>query len=301
MSATAEPSSIPAPVPSPDPSADLLLAHRLADAADAISSRYFEGDFEIETKSDGSPVTIADRTVEETIKATLAIERPLDGVLGEEVGPSGPTDRRWILDGIDGTHNFAAGRTEWGTLIARQVDGEVVLGLITSPALGRRWWAERGGGAWTATLAPVGSTPEGASRLGPPDRMWSTTQPALDDAVIAAIPSLQRFPDPADWHHQVCAALQRGDVFPTAFGHSAARVARGEVDATVHLYGGVWDHAVGVVLVEEAGGRFCDLWGGRRLDTSTAIYSNATLFDQVMAAVRAALPENVTAPPPSGS
>ncbi|MFN0028562.1 MAG: inositol monophosphatase family protein [Acidimicrobiales bacterium] len=295
MSAAPEPS--PTPAAGPAPSADLLLAHRLADAADAISSRYFEGDFEVETKSDGSPVTIADRTVEETIKSVLAVERPLDGVLGEEVGPSGPTDRRWILDGIDGTHNFAAGRSEWGTLITRQVDGEVVLGVITSPALGRRWWAERGGGSWTATLAPIGATPDGTSRLGPADRMRCTTADTLDGAVVAAIPSLQRFPDPADWHHQVCAALQRGDVFPSAFGHSAARVARGEVDATVHLYGGVWDHAVGVVLVEEAGGRFCDLWGGRRLDTATAIYTNAALFDQVMAAVGAALPPNLSPPP----
>ncbi len=289
------------PVPSPDPSADLLLAHRLADAADAISSRYFQGDFEVETKSDGSPVTIADRTVEETIKAMLATERPLDGLLGEEVGLSGPTNRRWILDGIDGTHNFAAGRTEWGTLIARQVEGEVVLGVITSPALGRRWWAERGGGAWTATLAPVGSTGEGASRLGPAERMRGTATATLDTAVVAAIPSLQRFPDPADWRHQICAALQRGDVFPSAFGHSAARVARGEVDATVHLYGGVWDHAVGVVLVEEAGGHFSDLWGGRRLDTSTGIYTNGALFDQVMATVRATLPASLSAPPESAA
>lgn len=273
-------------------SADLDLALRLADAADAIARRYFATDrYEVQTKSDGSPVTIADQTIEETIKAILATERPADGVLGEEVGPSGPTDPRWILDGIDGTHNFAAGRTEWGTLIARQQDGEIVLGVVTSPALGRRWWVERGGGAWTATLSDRGG-------LGQPEPMRCSTTATLADAVVTAIPGATFFKDPADWHLAVARAVQRGDVQPSAFGHSALRVAQGETDATVHLYGGVWDHAVGVAFVEEAGGRFADLWGGRRLDTNTAVYANAALFDEVMDALAAALPEGSTPPDP---
>jgi histidinol-phosphatase len=271
-------------------SADLELAHRLADAADAISRHYFDGTFEVETKSDGSPVTIADRTIEETIRATLAAERPSDGVLGEEVGPSGPVDPRWILDGIDGTHNFAAGRTEWGTLIARQSGGEVLLGLVTSPALGRRWWVERGGGAWTAELTSGG--------LGGAERMHCSSTTALAAATVTVIPGPAYFTDPADWRRPVAAAVARGDVTPSAFGHSALRVAAGETDAAIHLSGGVWDHAVGVAFVEEAGGRFADLWGGRRLDTRTALYANAALFDAVMAALAAALPGGSRPPDP---
>lgn len=273
-------------------SADLDLAHRLADAADAIARRYFATDsYEVQTKADGSPVTIADQTIEETIKAILAAERPDDGVLGEEVGPSGPTDPRWILDGIDGTHNFAAGRTEWGTLIARQQDGRIVLGVVTSPALGRRWWVERGGGAWTATMDDSGA-------LGEAEPMRCSTTATLADAVVSAIPGEQYFKDPTDWRVGVARAVQRGGVQPSAFGHSALRVAAGETDATLHLHGGVWDHAVGVAFVEEAGGRFADLWGGRRLDTHTAVYANAALFDEVMAALRAALPEGSAPPDP---
>lgn len=273
-------------------SADLELAHRLADAADAIARRYFATDrYEVQTKADGSPVTIADQTIEATIKATLAVERPGDGVLGEEVGRSGPVDPRWILDGIDGTHNFAAGRTEWGTLIARQHDGEIVLGVVTSPALGRRWWAERGGGAWTATMDDAGA-------LGEAEPMHCSSTASLAGAVVSAIPGASFFKDPGDWRLSLAAAVQRGDVQPTAFGHSALRVAAGETDATLHLHGGVWDHAVGVVFVEEAGGRFADLWGGRRLDTQTAVYANAEVFDEVMAALRAALPEGSVPPDP---
>lgn len=271
-------------------SPDLALAHRLADLADAISHRFFVGGFEVETKADGSPVTIADRTVEQTIKETLAAERPEDGILGEEVGASGRQDRRWILDGIDGTHNFAAGRTEWGTLIARQVDGEVVLGVVTSPAMGRRWWAERGGGAWTATIGEAG--------LGPAEAMHCSSRGSLDGAVVSVIPGAGFYQDPSDWRRGVHDALRQGDVQPTAFGHSALRVAAGECDATVHLYGGVWDHAVGTVIVEEAGGRFADLWGGRRLDTNAALYTNGALFEPVAGLITATMGDAVRPPDP---
>ena len=128
--------------------------------------------------------------------------------------------------------------------------------------------------------------------------MLCTAKAGLEGAVVSAIPSTTFFKDPTDWRLTVAAALQRGEVFPSAFGHSAARVAQGETDATVHLHGGVWDHAVGAVLVEEAGGHFADLWGGRRLDTHTAVYPNGALFEEVMAAIAAAIPQGVTAPNP---
>ncbi|MPY96188.1 MAG: inositol monophosphatase, partial [Acidimicrobiia bacterium] len=171
-------------------SMDLELAHQLADTADAIAARFFDsGTFDVITKADGSPVTAADLEVEETLRALIAEHRPADGVLGEEVGPSsglssGPSERRWVLDGVDGTHNFVAGRAEWGTLIALEVRGEPTIGIVTSPAMARRWWAERGGGAWTATL--------GRGGLGAAERLSSSATGALEGATVVAIPPADR-------------------------------------------------------------------------------------------------------------
>jgi histidinol-phosphatase len=267
---------------------DLEVAHELADVADVVAAKWFSADgIETDTKADGSPVTVADREIESTIKALLADRRPRDGVLGEEVGPSGPTGRRWILDGIDGTHNFAAGRIEWGTHIALQQDGEMVLGMITSRSLGRRWWAARGEGSWTVPLARAGSAT--------PTRVRCREAGDLGAATITAVPDAGML---KGWRGALVGALERGGVRPTAYGHSARRVAEGEVDATLHVSGGPWDHAVGVVIVEEAGGRFADLWGGRRVDTGTAVFASAALFDQVMDVVAEHRPP---APPAGGA
>ena len=113
--------------------------------------------------SPAGPDTVPKRTVppspgdfdtEQAVLDVLRRERPADAVVGEEVGPQpGNAARRWILDGIDGTHNFAFGRPGWATAIALEVDGEVVVALLSAPALGRRWWAVRGGGAWSASVS----------------------------------------------------------------------------------------------------------------------------------------------------
>ena len=223
------------------------------------------------------------------MKALLTEHRPDDGVLGEEVGPSwpgsGPSARRWILDGIDGTHNFAAGRPEWGTHIALEEDGEMVLGMVTSPMLRRRWWGARGQGAWgIETAGGVRGDPE-------PLRCNPTTD--LDRAVVSAIPSAEHCDG---WKHELASGLERGGVFPSAFGRSAVLVAAGESDVAVHLAGGPWDHAVGVAIVEEAGGTFCDLWGGRRIDTGTALFMAPGVRDAVLAVVAGLRPAS---PPPS--
>ena len=127
---------------------DLELAQRLADAADVISLPRFRSGLEIETKPDLTPVTEADRAVEAELRRILGEERPGDAILGEEEGAAGSGARRWLLDPIDGTRNYARGIPVWGTLIALEVDETVQLGLVSAPALGRRWWAERGGGAF---------------------------------------------------------------------------------------------------------------------------------------------------------
>ncbi|MBX6767703.1 MAG: histidinol phosphatase, partial [Actinomadura rubrobrunea] len=129
---------------------DLRLAHVLADAADDITTKRFRAlDLTIETKPDLTPVSDADRSVEEQIRSILKRARPRDAVLGEEYGRTGFGARCWIIDPIDATKNFVRGVPVWATLIALMEDDRVVVGVVSAPALNRRWWAARGGGAWT--------------------------------------------------------------------------------------------------------------------------------------------------------
>src|SRR5919206_1258636 len=129
---------------------DLRLAHVLADDADSLSVDRFQAiDLRVETKPDLSPVTDADRAVEEGIRRTLSRARPRDAVVGEEEGSTGHSQRRWVVDPIDGTKNYVRGVPVWATLIALMVDDEVVVGCVSAPMLQRRWWASKGGGAWT--------------------------------------------------------------------------------------------------------------------------------------------------------
>src|SRR4051795_5186252 len=128
---------------------DMRLAHVLADQADAISlDRFRAQDLRVETKPDLTPVTDADRAVEEQLRSTLARARTRDAVLGEEFGSTGRGDRRWVIDPIDGTKNFVRGVPVWGTLIALEVQSALTVGLVSAPALHRRWWAARGEGAF---------------------------------------------------------------------------------------------------------------------------------------------------------
>ena len=253
---------------------ELALAHLLADAADEITSSHFgSATLHVETKADGSPVTAVDRAVEERLCDLLATHRPDDGFLGEEVGPSGQARRRWIIDGIDGTHNYVRRNPGWGTLIALEEDGEVVVGLMTSPALGRRWWAARGGGAWTGPISTHTSTGETALRC--------TTVDAFESALIVVTPPDRYLAEP---YVPVASALRRrAPDAQASFAHAALAVAEGNADAALVLRGGPWDYAAVIVIVEEAGGVFSDLWGGRRLDTGTAVYSNAALHPAILA------------------
>src|SRR3954465_10983013 len=134
-----------------DWSADLALALELAAAADQLTMRRFGAvDLDVRSKPDLSPVSDADTGVESMLRERLASVRPQDAVLGEEYGVTGEAARRWIVDPIDGTKNFGRGAPVWATLLALEVDGQVVVGVASAPALGRRWWASRGAGAWTA-------------------------------------------------------------------------------------------------------------------------------------------------------
>jgi histidinol-phosphatase len=244
------------------PGPDLALALELADAADAIAlGRFRARDLVVETKPDRTPVTEADRAVEEAIRARLAAERPDDAMLGEELGQRGTAPRRWIVDPIDGTRNYSRGVPVWASLVALEEDGTVRLGVVSAPALGRRWWAERGRGAF-ADGAPVR-----ASLVG-----------RIEDAVLSfaledELPELVR----RCWH-----ARGYGDFWAHML------VAEGAIDGAIDAVGvSAWDLAAVQVVVEEAGGRFSDRSGLARIDGGSAISSNGLLHDALLEAVRA--------------
>ncbi|MEY2472296.1 MAG: histidinol-phosphatase [Actinomycetota bacterium] len=251
---------------------DLALAHRIADAVAPISMRHFERGVTASPKPDGSPVTVADHAVEDAILAVLARERPLDGVLSEEAGGSGRTDRRWIVDPIDGTRSFVAGSSAWATLLALEVEGEIVLGLVDCPAMARRYWATRGGEAFSARTV--------GTRLA--------DQQSLSVSAITTLSSA-RFSANAvvlanDSRNATLLAAQSTWTEKTT--HYVLDLVEGRVDVVLlEDYGDSWDHAAWVVIAEEAGGVFFDLDGGRSIETRHAVYTTSHLE----AAVRAVL------------
>ena len=129
---------------------DLEIALKLADIADEISmQRYLAIDLVVETKPDLTPVSDADRAVEQAIREYLGKHRSNDAIIGEEFGTSvDNTDRAWIIDPIDGTKNYVRGVPVWATLIALRTSEGMQLGVVSSPALGRRWYASKGNGAF---------------------------------------------------------------------------------------------------------------------------------------------------------
>ena len=210
----------------------------------------------------------------------LRRERPADAVVGEEVGPQpGNAARRWILDGIDGTHNFSLGRPGWATAIALEVDGEIVVGVLSAPALGRRWWAVRGEGRGQRAFPPAP-----LSMLRPPSRSTSAGRHRWRRRVVIVIPwrdsssvgetrSTRRFPMPTSPRSQ-CFVLD------------AVMVAAGELDAAILTFGSLWDFAGPSLIVGEAGGVFRDAWGGERFDTHSGVFTNPALIDDVLVGAR---------------
>jgi histidinol-phosphatase len=250
---------------------DLALALRLADAADELTAAAFTGDrVAHELKADGSPVSETDVAVEQRIAGIVAAERPGDGMLGEEVGESGPTARRWIVDGIDGTILFVAGVLGWSTQIALEVDGRPVVGVVTSGADGRRWWAARGAGAWCAAAGdapPVGIAVSGRRQLA--------------GGRYTLIPPLVVL---SEERRAAMAALGGDATYVAPSEHGALFVADGRAEACVQLGGGPWDFAGLAVIVEEAGGRFSDLAGAADIyGGGPAVFSNGPVHDAVLA------------------
>ena len=250
--------------------ADLELALRLADAADAITlSRFRSLDLVVERKPDRTPVTDADVAVEDAIREMLAGQRPRDAVLGEERGGQAGPGRTWVLDPIDGTKNFLRGVPVWATLIALVIDGRPVVGAVTAPALGRRWWAATGHGAWTSDLS-------GESR-----KITVSGVSSMADAYLSTT-------DLGSWttYHSRDAYLNLLDACweSRALGDfwQHCLVAEGALDLAAECVVNPWDVASVQVLVEEAGGRYSDFAGKADHTSGTALSSNGKLHDEAL-------------------
>lgn len=258
--------SVTEPLSATDLSADLDLALRLADAADSESlPRFDANDLDISTKADNTHVTDADLATERALRAILAAERPSDGIFGEEFGASGDAHRQWIIDPIDGTANFMRGIPLWGTMIALATDGVPQVGVVSMPALGRRWWAAMGGGAWTAAHAG-------------PRRLATSSVDSLDDAAVSfqsitqwadagRLPALLRVADRV-WRDRAY-----GDVY------AYMMLAEGRLEMVAEFDVKEYDVAAAVPIIREAGGVFTSFSGAETISERSALATNGILHD----------------------
>jgi len=252
---------------------DLRLALDLATRAEAIAlDRFRAADLAVTTKPDRTPVTDADRAVERAVRDGLAVARPGDAVLGEEFGGEPAAGRQWIIDPIDGTTNFLRGLPIWATLIALAVDGVPVVGVAAAPALGRRWWAAAGSGAWAG--APGGEA----------QRIRVSGVGALEDALLS-YNSLQGWDEAGDLAGLLSLARRCWRTRALGDFWSYVLVAEGQVDVAGEHDLKVYDLAALVPIVEEAGGRFTSLRGEPGPWHGTALATNGALHEAALAAI----------------
>jgi histidinol-phosphatase len=252
---------------------DLALALHVADAVDAVTMhRYGAADLLVETKPDLTPVSDADHAAEELVRGLLASQRPADAVLGEEFGAAGDSARQWVIDPIDGTKNYVRGVPVWATLIALLDGGAAVVGVASAPALGRRWWAARGSGAWaTAPGSPL-------------RRLRVSGVRELADASLS-------HSDPTDWTDAgrgarfgaLCERVWRTRGYGDFWSYML--VAEGAVDLAAEPDLSLWDVAALYPIVTEAGGRLTGLNGVDGVHESSAAASNGVLHEEFLAAL----------------
>jgi histidinol-phosphatase len=255
---------------------DLELALELADVADSITlARFRAADLVVETKPDLTPVSEADTAVERAVRDRLAAVRPGDSILGEEYGISEGSGgaRRWIIDPIDGTKNYVRGIPVWATLLALQDGDEVSVGVASAPALGRRWWAARGVGAFAA---------DGLSEE--PRRLRVSAVRALEDAQLC-ISGFDGWEERGGLEGLL--ALSRRCWRTRGFGDfwNYMLVAEGVAEIGCEAVVSLWDLAAPQVIVEEAGGRFTDLGGVPTPDGGDALATNGLLHEEALAIV----------------
>ena len=258
---------------------DLALAHQLADAADAITlARYQAMDLTVTTKPDNTPVTDADKSAEDVIRSLLHLHRPEDGIVGEEFGSEGrDKDRYWVIDPIDGTKNFLRGVPTWATLIGlmeRGADGreKVVVGVVSAPALYRRWYASDGDGAFVRLSSDL------------PKRINVSGVSRIEDASIS-------YSDFVGWgnrlasFHSLLESAWRTRAHGDFWSHML--VAEGALEIAVEPQLALWDMAALDIIVREAGGRFTNLDGIDGSHGGNALSTNGAMHDYVVDSLKA--------------
>jgi histidinol-phosphatase len=256
---------------------DLELALQLVDVADAITmARFRADDLVVETKPDLTPVSEADRAVEQALRERLADRRPDDQVFGEEFGGHrtvAPGARRWIVDPIDGTKSYVRGVPAWATLLALEQDGAVVAGVVSAPALGRRWWAARGGGAFgrdAPATEPRRLRVSGIRDLGDAQLCYGGLEEWRDAGRLDALVELAA----RCWRTR-----GYGDFW------SYMLVAEGALEIGLDPQVSLWDLAAPKIIVEEAGGRFTDFAGTATADGGSAIATNGLVHEAARAII----------------
>lgn len=256
------------------PSDDLALAIALAGDADLISlDRFRAVDLVVTTKPDRTPVTDADQAVERSIRSGIEAARPGDSILGEEYGAQGDSSRQWIIDPIDGTANFLRGVPIWGTLIALAIDGVPVVGVVSSPALGKRWWAAAGHGAWAKAdgREPRTIRVSGVTELADASLSYNSIRGWDDEGRLDALVALTR---------RVWRSRAIGDMWAYMLLAEGALDIVGEFDLKPY------DMAALIPIVQEAGGRFTSLDGSPGPWHGSALATNGELHDAVLAMIR---------------
>lgn len=252
----------------------LALALTCCDAADAIALQHFRRDLVIETKPDRTFVTEADQAVERTIRAMIAAAYPDHGLVGEEYGTEeGSGSVRWYIDPIDGTHNFMRGVPVFATLLAVEEAGEIVVGVMSAPALGARWYARRGGGAWAQdSIGPGAGVPR---RIG-----VSRVAAIADSQLFYSSPVELTASGEAPGFEALIRSAWRDRGFGDFWGY--ALVAEGAAEATMEVGPKSWDLAAPSIVVEEAGGRMTDIHGARTVHGGSALATNGLLHDEIL-------------------
>jgi histidinol-phosphatase len=247
--------------------ADLDLALRLADAADAVSMRRFDApDLDVRTKADSTHVTEADLATERAIRTILEAERPEDGVFGEEFGRVGPSARQWIIDPIDGTANYLKGIPMWATLIALAIDGVPQVGVVSQPAIGRRWWAATGSGAWT-------DGPDGEPRRIRVSAIEDLAQSSASFQSIAQWDEAGHLDALVRLSRRVWRDRGYGDAWPYML------LAEGRLEFVAEFGVKEYDIASHVPIIAEAGGRLTSFDGEARIDALSVLATNGSLHD----------------------
>ena len=255
-------------------SADLDFALELAQAADRITMSHFRAlDLKIDTKPDRTPVTEADTATETALRNVIMTSLPNDGILGEEFDDVNPTaSRKWVIDPIDGTHNYLRGVPVWATLIALLVDGVPTVGVVSAPALGRKWWAETSHGAHTQDI-------DGSVR-----KISVSGISHIGDASFS-------YSDHVGWERfgeQTLPTLQNAAERIRAYGDfwSHMMVAEGIVDFAAEPQLSPWDQAALIPVVVEAGGTMTGLEGDDVFVSKSSLTSNTHLHDALLDLVR---------------